>query len=94
MIFARPLRPRVRSGEISCSVRIWHSPRVKVGGRYPMEAGHIVVEGIRQIALTDIDGALARRSGFAGVIDLLKTARHGTGDNVYLVDFHYEGPED
>lgn len=32
MMFARPLRERVRSGEITTSVRIWLTPRVKVGG--------------------------------------------------------------
>src|SRR5262249_10920107 len=31
----------------------------------------------------------ARESGFAGVVDLLKTAKHGAGTNVYLVRFHY-----
>jgi hypothetical protein len=38
----------------------------------------------------DITPALARTSGFAGVADLLKTAKHGSGENVYLVEFHYE----
>jgi hypothetical protein len=32
----------------------------------------------------------ARRSGFAGVIDLLKVAKHGAGENVYLIDFRYK----
>ena len=51
---------------------------MKVGGIYPMEEGHIVVESIQPIAIQDIDGALARRSGFLGVVDLLKVARHGS----------------
>ncbi len=93
MIFARHLRERVRSGEITCSVRIWHSPRVKVGNRYAMEDGSILVESAREIALGDVTGPLARRSGFKGVIDLLKTARHGKGSNVYLIKFRYLPPE-
>jgi hypothetical protein len=93
MMFAKQLRDRVRSGEITCSVRIWQSPRVRPGGIYPMDGGHIVVESIHRISIEDITGELARRSGFAGVIDLLKTARHGSGTKVYLVEFHYVGPE-
>ena len=92
MMFTKRLRPGVRSGEITCSVRIWRSPRVKVGHLYPMEEGHILVESIERIALEDITGELARRSGFAGVIDLLKVARHGSGTNVYLVEFEYVPP--
>jgi hypothetical protein len=32
---------------------------------------------------------LARESGFLGIIDLLKVAKHGRGENIYLVRFHY-----
>ncbi|MES2445031.1 MAG: ASCH domain-containing protein [Pseudomonadota bacterium] len=92
MMFAKRLREGVRTGRITCSVRIWQSPRVRPGGIYPMEGGHIVVESIDRIEIGDITGALARRSGFAGVIDLLKTAKHGSGTQVYLVTFHYVGP--
>jgi hypothetical protein len=92
MMFARRLRDGVREGRITCSVRIWTRPHVRVGGVYPMGEGHIVVEAIRPIALGDIDGALARRSGFDGVVDLLKVAKHGKGSNVYLIDFHYLPP--
>lgn len=92
MIFAKRLRQRVREGRITCSVRIWASPRVKPGGTYRMEEGHIVVDSIRPIALGDVTGELARRSGFEGVVDLLKVAKHGSGTNVYLVHFHYVPP--
>jgi hypothetical protein len=84
----------VRRGEITCSVRIWQSPRVKVGGIYPMDAGHILVESIERIAIEDVTGDLARRSGFRGVVDLLKTARHGSGTNVYLIEFQYLPPSE
>ena len=91
MQFAKNLRERVRDGEITCSVRIWQQPRVKVGGRYKLLDGEIEVDSIDEIELADITPALARRSGFQGVIDLLKTAKHGRGENVYLVVFHYRG---
>ena len=89
MMFARRLREGIREGRITCTVRIWTRPHVRVGGIYPMERGHVVVEAIRPIALADITGELARRSGFEGVVDLLKVAKHGRGRNVYLIDFHY-----
>jgi hypothetical protein len=93
MMFAKRLREGVRSGRITCTIRIWHRPRVKVGGVYPMEGGQVVVTSIRQIAIGDITGELARRSGFEGVVDLLKVAKHGSGRNVYLIEFEYCEPE-
>jgi hypothetical protein len=57
-----------------------------------MEDGHIRIESIRQIAIGDISGELARRSGFKGVVDLLKVAKHGSGTNIYLIDFEYIAP--
>ena len=92
MMFTRRLRQGVREGRITCSVRIWTRPHVRVGGLYPMEEGQILVEAIRPMAIEDITGELARRSGFAGVVDLLKVAKHGRGRNVYLVEFQYLPP--
>lgn len=92
MQFTQRLRRGVRDGEITCSVRIWQRPQVKVGGIYAMEDGHILVESIRQIVLEDITGELARRSGFLGIVDLLKTAKHGSGTNVYLIEFEFIPP--
>ncbi len=89
MTFTKRLREPIMRGEITCSVRIWKTPRVKVGGRYALGAGHVEVTSIREIALSDITPALARRSGFLGVVDLLKIAKHGSGERVYLVDFRY-----
>jgi hypothetical protein len=89
MVFAKRLRDRVMLGEITCSVRIWQSPRVKVGGRYPLGPGAIHVSSVREIAFDDITPELARRSGFADVVDLLGVAKHGPGENVYLVEFEY-----
>jgi hypothetical protein len=90
--FTKKLREGVRRGEITCSVRIWMHPRVRVGGRYPMEDGQIEVDAVIPITLADITPELARASGFAGVLDLLQTAKHGRGENVYLIRFHYLPP--
>ena len=92
MVFTKRLRDGVRSGAITCSVRIWMSPRVTVGKRYPMEEGEIEVESITPIGFPDITPQLARESGFLGVVDLLKVAKHGKGEKIYLVRFHYIPP--
>jgi hypothetical protein len=92
MVFAKRLRDGVRQGEITCSVRIWKSPHVKVGSRYRMEEGEIEIDSIEPIGFPDVTPMLARESGFLGVVDLLKVAKHGKGDNIYLVRFHYIPP--
>jgi hypothetical protein len=89
-MFTKRLREPVMRGEVTCSVRIWQGPHVKVGGRYPLGAGAIRVTSIHEISLADVTPELARRSGFAGVVDLLKVAKHGPGERVYLVEFEYQ----
>ena len=89
MLFAKRLRDGIRRGEITCTVRIWVGPRVRVGGRYRMEEGEIEVDSIEPIGLPDITPELARASGFLGVLDLLKVAKHGRGDRIFLIRFHY-----
>jgi hypothetical protein len=92
MVFTKRLRDRVRTGEITCSVRIWTRPHVRVGTRYRMDEGEIEIDSIESIGLPDITPELARESGFLGVLDLLKVAKHGSGQNIYLVRFHYIPP--
>jgi hypothetical protein len=92
MVFTKRLREGVRRGRITCSVRIWMRLQVKVGGRYPMDDGHIVIESITPMKLRDITRDLAQESGFASVKDLLSVAKHGRGKNVYLIRFHYLPP--
>ena len=67
-------------------------PHVKVGGRYQMEEGEIEVEALLPITLDDITPALARKSGFDDVEDLMSIAKHGRGESVYLVHFRYVPP--
>ena len=92
MVFAKRLREGVRQGRITCTVRIWKRLHVRVGGRYRMDNGEVEVDSIEPIGLPDITPQLARESGFAGVLDLLKVAKHGTGDQIYLIRFHYVPP--
>jgi len=93
MVFTKRLREGVRRGDITCSVRIWQRLHVKVGNRYAMEEGEIEIDSITPIGYPDITPQLARESGFLGVVDLLKVAKHGPGENIYLVRFHYIRPQ-
>ncbi len=92
MVFTKRLREGIRRGEITCTVRFWLSCRVTVGKRYPIEGGAIEVDSVEPIGLPDITPQLARESGFLGVLDLLKVAKHGRGEKIYLIRFHYLRP--
>jgi hypothetical protein len=51
--------------------------------------GAIEIDSIETIGYPDITPELARESGFLEVLDLLKVAKHGHGQNIYLIRFHY-----
>lgn len=89
MLFTKHLRPGIRSGRIRTTVRIWSRQKVKVGGRYRFDDGHVVVDSIKQIKMKDVTDDLARETGFENRKALLGIAKHGPGDNVYLIRFHY-----
>ena len=89
MVFTKRLREGVRLGKITCSVRFWTRPRVKVGARYAMEDGAIEIDSVEAVGLAEITPQLARESGFLGIVDLLKVAKHGKAENIYLIRFHY-----
>jgi hypothetical protein len=93
MQFMKALRDRIRSGEITSTVRLWQSPRVRVGGFYALPPGRVEVTKLRELSLADVTPELARRTGFTGVVDLLKVAKHGAGRRVFLVDFRYLPPK-
>ena len=92
MLFAKQLRDGIRRGRIRCTIRVWLRPRVKVGGRYAMDDGSIVVDSIEKISKRNLSHDLARESGFESVEALMKVARHGRGENVYLIRFRYLPP--
>jgi hypothetical protein len=92
VVFAKALRERIRRGRIRCTVRIWQRLHVKVGGRYAMDDGSVVVDSIESITRKKITRDLARESGFETVDALLTIAKHGPGDKIYLIRFHYLPP--
>jgi len=55
MTFSKTLREGIRRGEITCSVRIWTRPHVRVGARYRMEEGEIQVDSMQLIGESRID---------------------------------------
>ena len=89
MTFTKRLHAGIIAGDITCTVRIWQRLKVKVGGRYRVGPGAVEVTKIRQIGISDITPEMARQGGFDGVVDLLKVAKHGPGQNVYLIEFEY-----
>src|SRR5271167_2573296 len=89
MLFTQKLRAGVKSGAVTASVRIWKTQRVKVGGAYRLDDGHIEVTSIREISWDDLSDNLARDTGFNNLVDLMKTAKHGTGQHIYYVRFRY-----
>jgi hypothetical protein len=90
--FLRSLRDRVRKGEITSTVRLWQRPHVRVGGRYALPPGEILITKMFEVSLAEVTPDLARRSGFAGVVELLKVAKHGAGRRVFVIEFRYLKP--
>ena len=56
---------------------------MKAGGRYRLSPGWIEIEDVREIGLDGISAEKAKESGFEGLVDLLKVARHGAGRRVF-----------
>ena len=57
-----------------------------------MDDGHIVVDSVEPIDLAEVTHDLARESGFDSVEALLQIAKHGAGENAFLIRFHYLPP--
>src|SRR4051812_35377085 len=88
----RPLRDPIRRGEITTTVRLWQRPHVKVGHRYALPPGEILVTKMFEVSVADITPEIARSAGFTGVVDLLKVAKHGAGRRVFFIEFRYIAP--
>lgn len=65
---------------------------MKIGGRYAMDDGQVVVDSIESIRRRDLTDDLAQESGFRNVRDLIDVAAHGGGRKTYLIRFHYVPP--
>ena len=92
MVFTKHLREGIKRGRITYTIRFWAHAHVKVGGRYPMDEGHVVVDSIDTIGKRNITQKLARESGFDDVDHLMEYAKHGKGGTIFLIRFHYLRP--
>jgi len=92
MQFVKALWGPIQRGEVTTSIRLWQRPHVKVGGRYSLPPGQIVVTSLLEMSLADVTPKLAVQSGFAGLVELLKIAKHGPGRRVFLIGFRYLKP--
>jgi hypothetical protein len=92
MQFSRELRDDVRSGDITVSYRLWHLPKVKVGGRYPIGDAHIEVDSIELVPFSSIDAADIALSGEEDRESLRRRAAHvgPVHDDtlLYRIEFH------
>ena len=94
MLFKYSFHQAIASGAITVTYRAWKSVRVKVGGRYRLNAdGVVAVDEVRKVPVAQITDAAARASGFASRDALLRQllpARAGTHpETVFEIRFHY-----
>ena len=92
LAFTKRLREEIRRGRIRCSVRIWTRQHLKTGAKHAVDDGYVVVDTVEKIAPEKITYAVARESGYRNVADLHSLLKHGKGEHVYLIRFHYVPP--
>ena len=92
MEFSRELRQDVLSGDVTVTFRLWRMPKVKVGGRYRVGAGHVEVDSIELVPFASIDDTDLRRSGETDLEALRRRAAHAGPVNddtlLYRIEFH------
>jgi hypothetical protein len=90
--FSRELRDDVLSGDITLTFRLWRSPKVKVGGRYPVGSGWIEVDGVELVPFASIDEADLRECGEGDLESLRRRAAHAGAIHdetlLYRIEFH------
>jgi hypothetical protein len=90
--FARDIRDEVIAGGITVSFRLWKSPKVRVGGRYPVGPATIEVDSVDLMSFGSISAADLRRTGSPDGEDLRRRAAHAgpihDDTPVYRVAFH------
>jgi len=90
--FSPELREGVLDGTITLTYRLWTRPQVKVGGRYRMGPGAIVVDDMEQVPFGTVTAAQIRRCGEPDRETLRdRTAHAGPVHDdtlVYRIEFH------
>jgi hypothetical protein len=90
--FSRELRAHVLSGDITVTFRLWRQPKVKPGGRYRVDEGHIEVDLVKLVPFSSIDSTDVRRAGEADLESLRRRAAHAGPIHdetlLYRIEFH------
>jgi hypothetical protein len=90
--FSRELRDQVLAGEITVSFRLWSRPKVKAGGRYPVESQFIEVDTIELVPFSSVTEADVRQSGESDRETMRRRVAHaGPVDDdtlLYRIEFH------
>jgi hypothetical protein len=90
--FSPELRDGVLGGDVSVSIRLWKTPRVRQGRRYRVGVGQVEIDGIELIRFEEVSTQDVRRSGERDLAALrLRAAHSGPIDDdtlVYRVVFH------
>jgi hypothetical protein len=92
LIFSKELRPDVIAGDITVSFRLWQRPKVRVGGRYPVEEAEIEVDSVELVPFSSITPEEVRQAGEPDLETLRRRAAHAgpieASTLLYRVEFH------
>jgi hypothetical protein len=90
--FSKELRAEVLSGDITLTFRLWRTPKVKVGGRYPVGSGFVEVDSVEMVPFASIDDEDLRQTGETDRESLRRRAAHAgpvdDGTLLYRIEFH------
>jgi hypothetical protein len=95
LIFSKELRPDVMAGDITVSFRLWQRPKVRAGGRYPVDEAEIEVDSVELVPFSSITSEDVRRAGEPDLETLRHRAAHAgpidAGTLLYRIEFHVTG---
>ena len=92
MLFTADAWPGIADRSITVTFRAWKRPQAKPGGRYRIAGMLIEATDVRQVHVSEITAADARRAGAVDRSALL--ARLGEASTVWRVDFRLLGTDD
>ena len=93
MLVKRPLLDRIKSGDISLVFRRWKRPTVRSGGTLRTQIGVITIEGVTEVAESDISERDAARAGYESRADLVTELNTRSTGAVYRIAVGYGGED-